>query len=151
MRVVSVVVSVVFLVSLLFVRLQLRDYKDRLGHAQLHLQTIKEIKVLTKDVEEKESFIAQLRQGKIPAEGLLKLISTMVPAEIMLDELRLEQEKHKLFLKGTINARGEMIEKALAVFMEKMEASPFFMEVSLASSVKGEDAQQFEIRCDLAY
>jgi len=151
MRVISVAVSAVFLVSLVFVRVQLRDYKSRLVHTKLHLETIKEIKVLTNDIEEKEIFMDQLRLGRIPTEGLLKLISAMVPGEVMLDELYLEQESHKLFLKGAISAKDQIIEKILTMFMEKMEASSFFREATLASSVKNEGTQQFEIRCDLAF
>lgn len=151
LRVFFIALSVIFLFSWLFVRMQAKDYQRRLKNANMHLQAIREIKILNKDIEEKEALVAQLRAAKIPADGLLRLISSLVPAEIMLDELYLDQVSHKLTLKGTITAREQIVEQVLTMFMEKMETSPFFIEAGLVSSIRGQEGQLFEIRGDLAH
>jgi len=149
-RVIAVVSSVIFLFLLLIARLQARDYNARLYTAMLHIEIIREIRVLNEAVEEKEALVSELRKGKIPANGLLKLISTMIPPEITLDELYLDQHAHKLSLKGTITAREQITEQVLTMFMEKMETSPYFIEAALISSVRTLEGQLFEIRVDLA-
>ena len=151
LRVFFITFTVIFLFLLLFVRIQAKDYQGRLKNANRHLQAIREIKILNKDIEEKEALVAELRAAKIPADGLLRLISSIVPPEVMLDELYLDQTGHKLTIKGTITAKEQIVEKVLTLFMEKMERSPFFIEATLASSVRGQDGQIFEIRGDLAH
>ncbi len=151
LRVVAVAVAAVFLFSLFVVKLQISDYKNRLKNAQVHLQTIDEIKLLNQKIIAKEQLLDKIQKDKVPVDGLLKLMTTLVPNNVILNEFIMNQERHTLVLSGAITEQVAAAETTLTIFMEKLEASSFFKEATLVSSSKTIDAQKFEIKCDLVH
>jgi len=151
LRVLAVTVGLIFLVSFLIVKLQIRDYRNRLRLAKNHLETIKEIKVLQDSIAAREGLINKIQKGRVPVDRLLVLLSTIIPNEIVLDKFMLNQDKHLLTLRGYVFSSGKIAEAALVEFMTNLEATSFFSEARLVSSRKEHRAQLFEIQCDLAF
>lgn len=151
LRLVAIAVGAILLFSLFVVKLQIRDYRNRLENAKVHLQTLGEVRVLKQNIDVREDFLSTIRKGRVPVDGLLKLISTLIPENIVLDELALNQKAHNLTLRGAIFGAEQVADLALTEFMEDIEASSFFTEASLTSSEKVGKSRKFEIKCDLVY
>lgn len=149
LRLISIIVAAIFLSSLLFVKLQIRDYENRLKNARIHLQAIETIKTLRQKIDARQLFIREIQGSRIPVEGLLKLISTLIPANIALDDLDLDQTGNSLVLKGVLSVQQEEEGSSLVKFIQDLENSLFFEEVTLVSSTKIDKFQRFEIKCDL--
>ena len=149
LRLIAVAVGAILLFSLLFVKLQIGDYKKRLKHANVHLQTIRQIKVLRQENVLLESLVDKIQKEKVPVDGLLKVISNIVPQDVILNELLLGQDRHILILRGIISQESGGAGTAITNFMEKLEASPLFKEATLVSSRRVSGIHSFEIKCDL--
>lgn len=141
--------AAVFFLLLLSAQFQANDYKNRVKNAQVHLKTIEEINVLRSKIQLREDLVEKIQGKTVPVAGVLKVLSVLVPPEIVLDELSLDQGKHDLTLKGTISAVENIAEGILINFMQQLELSPFFDEVSLVSSQRTETVQKFEILVEL--
>ena len=88
--------------------------------------------------------------GKVPSGGLLKLIGSVIPASIMLNEFDFDQLSHSMHLNGVVIASGDSVEKVLTDFMKALEDSKFVLEANLVSSKEYEGKNSFEIECILA-
>jgi type IV pilus assembly protein PilM len=151
LRVVGITLGAIFLFLLFMVQLQIRDYKKRLKTAQVHLQNLGQLKLLKEKVDLRENLVSKIQKNKVPAEGLLKLISVIVPGNIILDELILDEASHTLSLKGVVSVTGDTAESVLSNFMKEIEASSFFKEANLVASKDTAGVHEFQIQCDLAY
>lgn len=151
LRLVIVALGLIYGVVFLFLSFQIRDYEKRLSHARIHLKVMGEISSMHQQILEKEELIRKLERQKVPPDGLLKLISSLIPPEIILDELSFDQRDDKVILKGYVAAREDMAESLLTHFMEQMESSPFFTEATLVSLTNKNKNfyQPFEIGCHL--
>ena len=150
LRLIAYLIGAIFLLSLFFVKFQARDYKTRLKNAQIHLQTIGEIQILKKATDSIESLMSQVQEDKVPAESILRVISELIPANVVLKNLVLDQERDILVLKGVVSDRQKSAEFILVKFMGDMEKTSFFEEATLVSSRKVNKLQEFEIKCDLS-
>ena len=150
LRIAAVVIAAMFVFSWFVISFQLRDYKNRLRIAKLHLQTVEEVKALKQEVDLREDFINKIHAGKVPSEGLLKLIGSIIPANILLNEFDFDQPSHKMHLNGVVLASGDPVEKALTDFMKALENSKFILEANLINSKEEQNASSFEIECILA-
>lgn len=151
LRIVTIVVGTIFLFFLLIARFQIWDLQKRLKNAQLHLQAIESIKTLNQKIVLRQNLINRMQKDKVPGVGLLKVIGVLVPQNIILDELILDQTSHTLNLKGSILASEDMTNVILTNFMQQLERSLFITEVGLVSSTKVGMISRFEIKCDLAH
>lgn len=151
LRVVAFSAAAVFFVSLFIVNIQLRDYRHRLENVRPHLQSVLEIKTLKEKINRRENVIDVIQRGKVPASGLLKAVSALIPADTVLNELTLDQSGHTLILKGVIFSSGEAAESSLTKLMKDIETCDFFTEAELVSAQKTAEDQLFEIKCDLVY
>ena len=151
LRIVAIALCVLFFFMFIMVKKETRAYEARVANARVHLRTITEISTLVRDIQQRDGLVTKIQAGKVPSDSLLKMVSTLIPRSTILHELSLDQGKHFLILKGTVNVIGEKAEFTLTKFMEKLEASPFCVEAALVSSRKNEGIQEFEIRCHLAY
>lgn len=145
----ALVIAVVFIVSLFFVRYRLNDYENRLKQVKVYLKSLEGIKLTARKIQEREIVIAAVQKGYVPVEGLLKTISAILPSDIVLDSLVLDQNRHRLVLKGGIIKSSEEVEFVLAEFMRSIEESAFFSEASLLFSEKKGKVQIFKLKCDL--
>jgi hypothetical protein len=132
------------------VNLQIQDYRNRFKNAKIHLQTISEMKAWNEKIKAIELLIDKIQSERIPVPGLLRLISSLVPSDIALRLLVLDQEKNTLILKGVVSGSPEIAEALLIKFTQKIEASLFSSEATLVSFAKADKLPEFEIKCDLA-
>ncbi|MFH1645670.1 MAG: pilus assembly protein PilM [Candidatus Omnitrophota bacterium] len=150
MRILFILIISSFLILFIFAKIEFRNYSTKLNTAKLRLGRIQGVEVLNRSIIDIGSFINSRRQGIVPAEGILKIISALIPAEITLYEIDLNQREQRLIMRGVVALSEKGLEKVLTDFMEKIEKSVFFKEAALLSSVNRESVQEFEIRCDLA-
>lgn len=151
LRFIAIVTGVIFLSSLFFAKLQARDYQKRLKTTCLHLGAITGIKELKEKIDSRQNLIAKIQEGKVPVDGLLKLISASVPQEVILDELYLDQAAHSLVLKGNVLASEDVAEDIVTKFIQRLEGASFFSEVSMTSLKNAGLQRRFELKCDLAH
>ncbi|GEM_PF-544096 len=151
LRLFGIAAGAAFLFLLSSVQFQVGDYKNRVKNAQTHLRTIEEINVLKGKILAREDLVTKIQEGRVPAAGVLKVLGASVSAEIVLNELSFDQAKHALRLKGVIPAEEDSAQKILIDFMQQLELSPFFTEVSLVSSQRMEASQEFEVLGEVAH
>ncbi len=151
LRLLGITAGAIFFLLLLSAQFQIHDYKNRIKNAQIHLKAIDEINELKQKIQIREDLVEKIEKNRVPVEGVLRDISALVPREIILDELSLDQDKHNVTIKGTISAVENVAEEILTGFMQELELSSFFGEVSLVSSQGMEAIQKFEISVDLKY
>lgn len=145
LRLFGIAAGAVFLFLLFSAQFQVRDYQSRVKNARTHLRTVAEINVLKEKVQTREDLVAKIQENRVPVTGVLKVLSASVSAEIILNELSFDQAKHTLLLKGVIPAEEDFAQRVLINFMQQLELSSFFAEVSLVSSRRTETSQEFEI------
>ncbi|MDD5097402.1 MAG: pilus assembly protein PilM [Candidatus Omnitrophica bacterium] len=150
LRITAIVIGAVFAFSWFVVNFQINDYKKRLKIAKSHLQSVEEIKNLKQLVDSREEMINTIHTGKVPSGGLLKLVSSLIPPGIILDEFSFNQASHSMLLKGIVILGNDSVEKVLTDFMKDMEDSKFINEANLISSKEDAGVNNFEIECDLA-
>lgn len=150
LRVAAISISAVFVFSWFVIHFQITDYKKRLKIAKLHLQSVQEIESLKQLVQARENLINTIYLGKVPCGGLLKLISAIIPPNIILDEFSFDQSSHTLRLEGQVTLGRDSAEKALTDFMQDMENSKFIDEADLISSKELLGVNNFQIKCSLA-
>ena len=145
LRLFGIAAAAIFLFLLFSAQFQVRDYQSRVKNARSHLMTVEEINTLEGKIRVREDLITKIQENRVPAAGVMKVISASVSAEIILDELSFDQAKHTLLLKGVIPAEEDFAQRVLIDFIQQLELSPFFAEVSLVSSRRVETSQEFEI------
>jgi len=150
LRIAAIAISAIFIFAWFVISFQIGDYKKRLGIAKLHLQSVEEVKNLKRIVDLREDLINTIHLGKVPSDGLLKLISAVIPPTIILDEFSFDQPSRVMWLKGVVILGGDSVEKVLTGFMSDLEASKFIHEASLISSKEEQGIDNFEIKCELA-
>jgi Tfp pilus assembly protein PilN len=150
LKVAGIVVGAIFLFLFLTVQFQIGDYRKRLKNAEAHLQNLAEVRAIKEKVDVRENLVAKIQKNKVPADGLLKLISVLLPNNIILEEMLLDENSRSLVLNGVVSATTDTAETVLSTFMNKIETSPFFTEATLVSSKDSGGVHEFQIKCDLA-
>ena len=151
LRVVTIALAAIFLFLLFIFNFQLHDYKKRLRTARIHLETIANIRDIKQKIGVKAGLIKTIQKDRIPAGALLKLLSTIIGQNIVLDDLSLDQGSHTLILKGSVSVNEGTAEAVLADFIKRIKASTFFTQASLIASQNTGGIQEFEIKCDLSH
>ncbi|MCM8779950.1 MAG: pilus assembly protein PilM, partial [Candidatus Omnitrophica bacterium] len=140
--------AVAFLtVSYYLLNFQLRFYKKRLDNSAIILQKVGQLNAAIEKLSPLEDIVYEIKKHSLPAEGLLKLLSNVLPADVILDELFLDEKTNSLNLKGTVVKDPASLAKAV----EELNRSAFFKKAVLVSSKKEAGVQSFEITCELIY
>lgn len=147
----SVLITFYLIISLLVVFSQIQTYQNKIKETQLTKKSLEHIKGLIMNIKEKDKLVNAIQEDKTPAEGALKVISLLIPPEIVLDELLFNQKGHRVSLKGQVLPKGEGSKNALTSFIEQLEESPFFNEVDLNATQWLGLIERFDIDCELAY
>lgn len=129
-------------------------YKGRLDNARAHRNTLQEIITLYSKISQRTEAVSLLSSGAISGSILLKEISNIIPADIVLNRLNINFNKKQVVFKGVLHSLSPVIEDELTKFMEMLENSPLFEEANLVSAekTKAEDGRltaNFEISCSL--
>ena len=150
LRLIGIIVALIFLFLWFISGFQIRDYNTRLKNAQVHLSAIRQIEVLKEEITSREDLIDKIQQGKVPADGLLKVMSALTPPEIVLNDMSFDQGSHTLTIRGILTGSEDSTDPVLTNYMGRLEASSFFEDTVLVSSQRLGMLQEFEIRCDIA-
>ncbi|MFA5090845.1 MAG: pilus assembly protein PilM [Candidatus Omnitrophota bacterium] len=146
-----VVVAAVYLFFLFVSVVQIPYYKSKARRASSYLGGLGEIVAKEQKVYPLENLVAIVQQGRVPAEGLLKELTLLLPENVVLQELALDQDSRSLFLKGAILRNREGQEYALSALKEKIQTSIFFEKVEIVSSRGDGLSREFEMICRLVY
>ncbi|MEI6631758.1 MAG: pilus assembly protein PilM [bacterium] len=149
LRDIAIVAGAVFLLLFALLAFQIGDYRKRLSAARLHLQAIGEIRELKQKIDLREGLINRIQKEKVPVDGLLVFISTIIDENTILNELSLDQGNNALLLKGVVSTSKDSAETVLADFIKRMKAALFFKEVTLLAYQNTASGQEFEIQCVL--
>ncbi|MBU2102118.1 MAG: pilus assembly protein PilM, partial [Candidatus Omnitrophica bacterium] len=128
LRLISFVLAAVFVVLFSFVRLEIGNYRNRLGALRLHLQATTSVADLYQKIVARERLIETIEQGRTPFEGILKLVTVLQPREITLGEMSMNQNSHTLFLRGIVAAGEGEAERIVTEFIQKLESTHFVVE-----------------------
>lgn len=146
----AVVTAAAVFVFLLFTyRFLIHDYQHRINNARIHLNASGEIMEINRKIYARQAVMDAAEQGQVPVPGLLKLLSNIVPKEMVLDELILDQGARNLTLKGRVFAPDISSGRLLKEFMRQVEKSSFFGRANIYVRNSG-GAQEFDLRCSLA-
>lgn len=148
-RVAGVLIGVILLSSFIFLELEVRNYNKRLKIARQHSQVIQEINALKQTIDSQEKLEWTVLKNEAPVSALLKLISMLIPQNMLLNEMTFDQQSHLLIMRGTVLVGEEVSENVVVDFIKKIEASKFFSEATLVSFQKSAVGNEFEIKCSV--
>lgn len=153
LRVTAIIVGVILLASFSFIKFRVDDYSNRLKNATLQKNILNQIKDLQDRVVERSTFLAQARMSEISLEYIMKEMSNIVPSDVVLDSLVVNQKSKTLDMKGIVYEPRGLAEDILTKVMEAIERSKYFRDAQLAS-VQGtatgrEPSSSFEMSCSL--
>ncbi len=142
-----------FLVVVLFsagrMLMQLKDSQKELAGLRSETAQFSEIVQLTEKTLSRERVINLILNQRVPSLGILKVISTLIPNEIMLESLTYDKDAHAVGVTGIVNASEQESGKLLTGFMERLKASSFFDDIEFVSAKGRGTVQEFELRCRL--
>ena len=148
-RGIGVLVNSVLLILAIIASVQYGDYDVRLNNARMHLVVIKEIEEAQVELKKKHGLVEDIRKGRVPAEGILKTLSVRIPSEIVIRKFAFFQTQSAVTLEGTVAETADRAEAVLTEFMQDLEASSFFGEVTLKSMEGVGRMQKFAINCEV--
>ncbi|MBI5144443.1 MAG: rod shape-determining protein, partial [Candidatus Omnitrophica bacterium] len=151
LRMIAIIMGLILLASFLFIKFRAEDYKNRLKNATLQKTILDQIKDLQDRVVERSAFLSQARMSDIPLEYIMKELSIIIPPNVVLNSLGVNQKSKTLDVKGIIYEPRGLAEGILTKFMEAMERSRYFKDAQLASvqdaTIGREPSSSFEMSC----
>jgi len=121
-----VIITTIMIFSLLTKSSNLRNFQKNLSNLKAHLEMIGEVRDIAKIIKSREDLVDIAQKKKVPVPGLLKVISSIIPYEIVLTSLSVDQEKNTLTLEGLVLVQGRNAEEKIIDFMKRIELSSFF-------------------------
>ena len=149
LRISTITLAGILAVMFWITHFQKEDYEKRLYIDNIHLASIVPLKDFKEKLALKEGLREHIQDNHVPLDGLLKVLSTAVPANIILSELTFDQSAFRMALKGTVIFGPNKVEQELVSFMDKLEASSYVMEADLVLSQNRESVHDFVIQCEL--
>jgi len=152
-RMVGFMVLSILLVSYLFINVRVKDYEKRLVNSKSRVKILYEIKTLYEEIARREKFVRAVKSLEKPTMYILKELSNIIPDNIVLDSLKVNQNKNSISFSGTVFTGSDVGEVMLTEFMESLERSPYFTNINLVSSQRGtggeEPATLFSMSCNI--
>ncbi len=145
-RMVGFTMLSILLASFVLVNVRIAGYRKSLVTATSHKKTLHEIESLYDRIKERKALIDGVRSLELPTVAILKELSNIIPDDVVLTSLLIDQKARVLRFNGNAYYDSDVTD-----FMQKMERSSLFKDVNLESShkstIKGEDAESFVINC----
>lgn len=139
--------------SYIILSLRGADYKNRLISTKSHRAVIQGLVDIYNKVSQRSELVAKISSGSLSYINIFNEISNIIPDNIMLGDLSINENSKILSLRGKSFYTGKTPEEILTSFMQDMEKSRFFKEANLkkiAKSGKGlEEIADFEIECKI--
>lgn len=153
LRATAIIAAFVLLALLFLVKFRVDDYRYRLKSVRFQKSILGQIEDLQARVNERMIFMAQARTSEIPVEYIMKELSSVIPRNVVLDNLTLDQKAKTLDMRGVVYEPKGLAQDILTKFMEALERSKYFRDAQLVS-VQGatmgrEEISNFEISSSL--
>jgi len=149
----AVGITCLLIFNFLSVNFQTTGYERQLKLIKKQRRVLGKIKKTQRDIALIKAIASDAQEKTIPADLTLKKLSTITPDNIVFSEMRLNQQRKNLKLKGTILAEKDKAHGMLSDFIDVLEGTWFFKEANLADirrdGSEGDKASVFEINCIL--
>lgn len=153
LRMTAIIAALILLFSFIFIKLGVNDYTYRLMTVPMQKNILWQIKAIQDKVREREAFLANIESKSINYEYIMKELSNIIPSNVVLESLSIEQNSKTLNMKGVVYGSRSGAQSILAKFMEELEKSRSFKDAQLSSIQGGksnnEEISVFEITCFL--
>ena len=150
---VGFIILAILLVSFILVNIRVNDYERRLVSAKSHRKILQEISILYDKILQREELSNAAKAREIPSISILKELSNIIPENIILNNLDIDQRAGIIKFNGVVYLTSEVGEVILTDFMEEMERSPYFKDINLESSQKSvidnKKVALFNISCNI--
>jgi len=152
-RMVAFVAFSVLFFLYMILHLEELDYKKRLVNAQSHRAIIQDVLDTYNSFTSRLELSKKLIEGSLPYMDIFKELSNIIPADIMLEKLSIDEDKRTMEMEGLLFLKETSPEEMLAAFMQNLERSSYFEEANLKSVKKTEGKKKniaiFKIQCVL--
>jgi type IV pilus assembly protein PilM len=135
-RMVGFTIFAILAASFIFAKARVSDYEKRLVNVKSHMKILQEVKVLYEDILQRKDLIRHIGSGRISIVSILKELSNAVPDNVVFNRLIVDHKMDSVEIEGVVYLGSEIAEVVLRDLTKAMEESPFFKDVSLASSRK---------------
>jgi len=142
------IAAAILLTLFFFLRLQFSFYSQRLKVVQAHLATLGELAGASDRTYPVNNLVNQIQKGDLPAEGLLKLVSSLLPDEVSLSSLKIDNSG-KVALRGTIAADSQGAAGILADYSQRLRATSLFSSIKLLLEKSSVYPKMFSLECKL--
>ncbi len=150
-RMVSFIIFVVLGVFYLVFHLKQVEYMSRSKTAMTHQKSLSSVLSLYSEMSAKKELEANLLSGSVNYEGVFKTISSLIPGNIMLEQLSLSEGKKILSFKGNYFGSREDAENVITSFIQNLDESELFVEATIVRIRKSGDENRgvtvFEVTC----
>jgi len=114
---------------------------------------LQEVQTLHSRIVHKNSIVSNTLKNQIPVYYLLKYLSNIIPGEIYLRNIRIENNARNIIMDGIAFEKSDIGEVIILKFIKSLEDSTLFHNVLLESTqdvkVSKNKALEFKISCDL--
>jgi len=153
LRLCAIGVACLLFFHFLNVKFQIAGYGRQLELIKKQRVVLDEIKETQGNIASIRAIISDVEEKAAPVDLILKKLSTITPDNIVFREMRLNQNRKSLKLKGRILAEKDKAHGMLSDFIDALEGVWFFKEATLADmskgSSEGDKTSVFEINCIL--
>ncbi len=133
LRTAAVIAAVILFVLFLLVKFRVDDYQYRLKSAKFQKGILGQVEDLQDRVTERALFMAQAQASEAPTEQIMKELSSVIPSNVVLEHLRLDQRGKTLDMSGVVYEPKGLAQDILTKFMETLERSKYFKDAQLVS------------------
>ena len=116
-------------------------------------EKLQEVQTLHSRIAQKNSIVSNTLKNQIPVYYLLKSLSNIIPGEIYLRSIKIENNARNIIIDGIAFEMGDIGEVIISKFIKSLEDSILFHNVLLESTqdveVSKKKALEFEISCNL--
>jgi type IV pilus assembly protein PilM len=127
-------------VSYFFSQAQITAQEKRLDNALLHLNVISEIQQTKVNIDQLAGFFNQTKSSGLPADKLLKRLSSFAPRELFINSLSLDSASSSGSFSGFVKTSNKNPEVILTRFIGLIGSSQYFTDLSLSSLKKKKEA-----------
>lgn len=151
-RVASVAVFGILLVSFLTVTAQIKNYRKELEVIKKQRGILADVKDIRDKIAERQAIITGITQKDVPMDLVMKELSNVTPGNIAFSQLWMNRSQYILKIIGRVSAKPEDVQDALSDFMTKLEKTSLIGDANLLNVQKeaaaSEEISDFEINCD---
>jgi Tfp pilus assembly PilM family ATPase len=151
LRLVMLSVSLLLFCLLGFLFLQQKNYQRQIENARIHLQAMNAIQQMNAQIVVRKDLWQKIVRNKVPGDMVLRVISSVIPNGIILDQIHFDQLTKEVKISGSlVVSMSRQGQNQLIDFVQRLDESNLFLSATLLSTKKSIGSDQFEISCVVA-